>query len=112
MTQIIPVALAHITMEDDGPYIRLEVLNGEFLQPGKSPVRLYALPPVRCTECELPYEDNPCDPGHGTGLCPFCDKKAFKQWLDVQPEPLVKRRRRKTSAGASTAITGKERTDG
>jgi len=37
-----PVARAHITLEDDGPYIKLEVLNGELLQPSMSPVDLYA----------------------------------------------------------------------
>ena len=41
-----PVARAHITLEDDGPYARLEVLNGERLQPSMSPVDLYVEPPV------------------------------------------------------------------
>jgi hypothetical protein len=36
-----PVARAHITLEDDGPYARLEILNGERLQPSMSPVDLY-----------------------------------------------------------------------
>lgn len=39
-----PVARAHITLEDDGPYATLEVLNGELLQPSMSPVDLYATP--------------------------------------------------------------------
>ena len=39
-----PVARAHITLEDDGPYAKLEVLNGEALQPSMSPVDLYTAP--------------------------------------------------------------------
>lgn len=39
-----PIARAHVTMEDDGPYVDLEVLDGARLQPGMSPVLLYAAP--------------------------------------------------------------------
>lgn len=42
-----PIARAHITAEDDGPYVRLEVLDGELLQPSMSPVDLYARPAAR-----------------------------------------------------------------
>ena len=41
-----PVALAHISLEDDGPYIDLQVLNGETLQPADKPVPLYTHPPA------------------------------------------------------------------
>jgi hypothetical protein len=41
-----PVARAHISLHDDGPYAELEVLNGELLQPSMSPVNLYAAQPA------------------------------------------------------------------
>ena len=45
-TDTTPVALAHISLEDDGPYIDLQVLNGETLQPADKPVPLYTHPPA------------------------------------------------------------------
>ena len=45
-TDATPVALAHISLEDDGPYIDLQVLNGETLQPADKPVPLYTHPPA------------------------------------------------------------------
>lgn len=51
------VALAHITLEDDGPYATLEILNGELLQPSMSPVKLYAKPPHSGQKGDAEYQE-------------------------------------------------------
>lgn len=55
-TDATPVALAHISLEDDGPYIDLQVLNGETLQPADKPVPLYTHPPA--TDVAALVEEN------------------------------------------------------
>lgn len=48
-----PVALAHISLEDDGLYAELQVLNGETLQVQHSPAPLYSASDVSALQGEV-----------------------------------------------------------
>jgi hypothetical protein len=53
-----PVARLHITETDEWPDIRVEVLNGENLQPSMSPVDVYAAPqPSQEQPARQKYQD-------------------------------------------------------
>lgn len=69
-----PIARAHVTLEDDGPYARLEVLNGEALQPSMSPIDLYArsaqVPPYEIAmTLALSYGRDPDEPAPILEMC-------------------------------------------